>query len=231
MHHHGEASTRGLHGMLLVGDDPAYASHLPMFMAPHNYQVVLRVTLPDDVRRRLADVRAQLGKDQLVTLKPEVFAITDLVAPETPLRAFRADVVQGHFEHGGEPVGEAVPVTVDDVVVFRELDMTGASLGGDLSYLLFGDADRELFLAHRVGHRPSFDQVLRVGIEGEHFTPAEIDRQGRPTVTVPGRPDSPSDRLAPNEVVAAHSSAGLHFERDLQVTVLSEIYVNSDELQ
>ena len=48
---------------------------------------------------------------------------------------------------------------------------------------------------------------------------------------VPGRPDSPSDRLAPGEVVAAHSSAGLHFERDLQVTVLSEIYMNSDELQ
>jgi hypothetical protein len=230
MHHHGEPSTRGLHGMLLVGEDPMYASHLPMFMAPHNYQAILRITLPDDVRRRLGDVRADFGKDLLVTLRPEVFAITDLVAPEAPLRAFRADVVKGHFEHGGDPVGDAVTVTVEDVVVFQELDLA-ASLGGDLSYLLFGDADRDLFLAHRIGHRPGFDQVLRVGIEGEHFTQAEIDRQGRPTVTVPGRPDSPSDRLAPDEVVAAHSSAGLHFERDLQVTVLSEIYMNSDELQ
>lgn len=237
MHHHGEtspASTRGLHGMLLVGEDPMYASHLPMFMVPHNYQAILRVTLPDDVRGRLGDFRAHFGKDLLVTLKPEVFAITDLVTPEggaPPLREFRADVVKGHFEHGGDPIGEAVSVTVDEVVVFEELDLTGTSLGGDLSYLMFGDADRDLFLAHRIGHRPSFDQVLRVGIEGEHFTQAEIERQGRPTVTVPGRPDSPSDRLAPDEVVAAHSSAGLHFERDLQVTVLSEVYVNSDELQ
>ena len=231
MHHHGATSTRGLHGMLLVGEDPMYASHLPMFMAPHNYQAILRITLPDDVRRQLGDVRAHVGKDVLVTLKPEVFAITDLVAPDTPLRAFLADVVNGHFEHGGEPIAEAVTVTVEDVVVFQELDVSGTSHGGDLSYLLFGDADRDLFLAHLIDHRPSFDQVLRVAVAGEHFTQAEIDRQGRPTVGVPGRPDSPSDRLAPGEVVTAHSSAGLHFERDLQVTVLSEIYMNSDELQ
>ena len=231
MHHHGATSTRGLHGMLLVGEDPMYASHLPMFMAPHNYQAILRITLPDDVRRQLGNVRAHVGKDVLVTLKPEVFAITDLVAPESPLQSFLADVVNGHFEHGGEPIAEAVTVTVEDVVVFQELDVSGTSHGGDLSYLLLGDADRDLFLAHRIDHRPSFDQVLRVAVAGGHFTQAEIDRQGRPTVGVPGRPDSPSDRLAPGEVVTAHSSAGLHFERDLQVTVLSEIYMNSDELQ
>jgi len=36
-----------------------------------------------------------------------------------------------------------------------------------------------LFLAHQTGHRPSFDQVLRIAADGVHFTATEIDRQLR----------------------------------------------------
>ncbi len=239
MHPHSPGSaTVGLHGMLLVGEDPMFALHLPMFMAPHNYQVVLEVTLPDDVRDRLRAVRAEAGPDALVTLKPEPFPIVDLAEPgegRQPLTGFHADVVDGHFEHGGHLLAEAATVMVDDVFYFRELDVAAPGAvdaeDGELPYLLFGDADRDLFLAHRIGSRPSFDQTLRVTVEGDHFTQAELDRQGRPTVSVSGRRDTHSDRLRQGEVVAAHSSAGLHFQRALQVSVVSEVYVNSDELQ
>ena len=67
----------GIHGMLLVGETPMYLSPLPMFVPPHNYQVI------------------------------------------------------------------------------------------------------HLFLAHQTGHRPSFDQVLRIAADGVHFTATEIDRQLR----------------------------------------------------
>ena len=34
----------GHHGMLIVGEETIYVSHLPMWMAPHNFQVILEVT-------------------------------------------------------------------------------------------------------------------------------------------------------------------------------------------
>ena len=34
----------GLHGMLIVGEETIYVSHLPMWMRPHNFQVILEVT-------------------------------------------------------------------------------------------------------------------------------------------------------------------------------------------
>jgi hypothetical protein len=34
-------ATFGTHGMLLFGEETLYLSHLPMFMSPHNFQVIL----------------------------------------------------------------------------------------------------------------------------------------------------------------------------------------------
>ena len=228
----------GIHGMLLVGVGPIYLSHLPMFMPPHNYQVILKVTLEDEVTRKLGDFRAHFGHDMLVTVRPEIFALRDLRAPgdgrPPPRTSFRANIVKGHFEHGGDTLSHAALVSVDDVMYFTELDLGAADPGevpGDLRFLLFGDADHDLFLAHQIGHRPSFDQVLRIAAEGVHFTETEIDRQLRPEVTIPGRTDSPDMRLKAGDVVAAHSSSGVHFQNDLQVSVLAEIYLNEDELR
>ena len=100
-HDHGPddpVDTTGVHGMVLVGESPVYVSHLPMFMVPHNYQVILKVTLEDDVNRKLADLRAQFGRDMLVTVNPEVFAIRDLKPGDDgrpALTEFRADIVNG----------------------------------------------------------------------------------------------------------------------------------------
>jgi hypothetical protein len=187
--------------------------------------------------RRLGDFRAHFGHDMLVTIRPEPFALRDLLGADDgrpPRTSFRADIVQGHFEHGGDTISHAALVGVDDVLYFAELDLGAADpaeIPGDLGYLLFGDADHDLFLAHRIGPRPSFDQVLRVAADGVHFTAAEIDRQLRPTVRIPGRTDSPDQRLKAGDVIAAHSSSGLHFQNDLQVNVLAEIYLNEDELR
>ena len=239
-HDHGpddHVDTTGIHGMVLAGESPVYVSHLPMFMVPHNYQVILKVTLEDDVNRKLADLRAHFGSDMLVTVHPEVFAIRDLKPGDdgpAVLTEFRADIVKGHFEHDGDTFAEATLVRVDDVTCFQEFDLSPGDAAGnawDLEYLLFGDADRDLFLAHRIGERPSFDQIVRVSVDGVHFTEAEIERRGRPTVAIPGRANVHEQRLKAGEVVAAHSSAGSHFHTDVQVEVMAEIYFNEDELR
>jgi len=228
--------TVGVHGMLLVGSDPVYLSHLPMFMAPHNYQVLLKVSLEDDVARRVSDLRAHFGRDALVTVAPKPFPITDLVSPAAsppPLTEFRADVVRGHFEHGGDVIGADSVVRVEQVLYFRELTLARdeAPDRGDLLYLLFGDAERELYLAHRVTAAPDFDQVLVVGITGAEFTERELERQGRPDLVVMGRQDVAEQRLRPGERVAGHTSAGQHFHTDVEVEVVSELYLMEEELR
>jgi hypothetical protein len=226
--------------MLLFGDGPFYLSHLPMFMTPHNYQVILMVTLEGDAAGQVHNFHAHFGRDTLFTVRPEEFAITELSPADSsqPARTeFRGDVVHGHFEHGGDVVTADTSIRIDHVVCFRELPITSSGAAsdglerGDVEYLPVGDADVELFLAHLITAAPDFDQILRVSVSGAHFTRAELERQGGPTVTVPGRADLPGERLTPEEKVPAHSSAGQHFHTDLEVEVLSEVYFMEDELR
>lgn len=236
--HHG-SDTTGVHGMLLFGDGPFYLSHLPMFSPPHNYQAILRVSLEDDAAGQIRNIHAHFGRDRLLTVRPETFPITDLSPADSsqpPRTEFRGDVVHGHFEHGGDVVAASTLIRVDEVLTFRVLpadspgSTTSADDRGELAYLPVGDADEELFLAHVITAAPDFDQVLRVSVSGAHFTRTELERQGRPTITV-GRPDLPANRLHAEETVAGHSSAGQHFHTDVEVEVLSEVYFMEDELR
>mgnify|MGYP000495227802 CR=1 FL=1 len=62
--------TWGTRGMALFGGkDALYASHLPMFHAPHDYQLVL----PDAALRQRPD-----GKTALWTIDPEKFELNRL---------------------------------------------------------------------------------------------------------------------------------------------------------
>jgi hypothetical protein len=230
-----DPDTVGMHGMLLTGTDPIYGSHLPMFMPPHNYQVLLKLQLEPDVVGMIHDLRAHFGRNTLITMAPRPFPLTDL-SPRDPsqprLTEFLANVVRGHFEHDGDIIGQDTTVRVEEVVHFSELplDAGDAAPRGDLEYLIFGDAERELYLAHRVLSAPDFDQVLIVDISGADFTERELDREGRPTLTVPGRTDTPEQRLRAGDKLAAHTSAGQHFQTDVEVEVVQEMYFMADEL-
>ncbi|MGL6291219.1 MAG: hypothetical protein ACRC2H_11060 [Silanimonas sp.] len=160
--HHAEAM--GTHGMLLVGGrDGLFASHLPMFHPPHDAQVVLAISLDDaELQRELADALAR--EPRVWTLVPEPFDLHRL-APDAaePLRHFRADVVDGHFERGGTLRHRGVAVTVSAVPVFRALDPRPRSTTR-VEYLRIGarhDAV-EQFLVLRIDARPGADHVLAV---------------------------------------------------------------------
>jgi hypothetical protein len=168
---HGEGDTTGVHGMLLFGEDVVYLSHLPMFMSPHNFQVLLEVGFDDAVHELLrADRDASDGG--LHTFEPEVFAITELdPGGDGPARtAIEGTIFHGHFERGGTPIAEHVTAEVRNVVYFAEFD-TQARHQADqaLTYLCFGRAG-QLHLAHRITASPDFDHwrerrgvLLRVG--------------------------------------------------------------------
>lgn len=151
----------GTHGMALFGGkDALYTSHLPMFHAPHDFQVILQVHLADP--RLDAELRARMdGKTALWTVDPEKFAL-DRLAPDAaePLRQFKADLVLGHFERGGAAQYRGAAVVVDKVLVYRRLDPS-AKANGQARYMQFG-AGRQRFLVKEIDSRPDFDHIVAI---------------------------------------------------------------------
>lgn len=154
-------STVGTHGMVLFGGaEGLYASHLPMYHAPHDFQTVLRVRLADGAHD--AALRARLEQQiTLWTLDPEKFALDRLApAASAPLKAFKASIVLGHFEQGGTLYLRDAQFLIDEVMHFRQLPMhvRAAPLA---SYLQFGQPQRR-YLVKLIESRPDFDHIFAV---------------------------------------------------------------------
>ncbi len=188
----------GSHGMLLFGGaDALYASHLPMFHAPHDYQVVLKVRLADKALDKV--LRSRLGGGaELWTLDPETFNL-DRFAPgvDTPNQRFKADLVLGHFEQGGKTQYPGAEVIVEKVLYFRRLSAVPARSAA-ARYLQLGDGAQR-FLVKQVDSRPDFDHVVaikaRPGVRGGAVVlaktaldepPASAFTQGLPGIEVVG---------------------------------------------
>ena len=145
----------GTHGMVLFGDrDGLYASHLPLFRAPHDHQVVLRLRLADPGLERA--LRAQLdGKTALWTIAPERFELSRL-GPDSaaPLHSFAADVFDGHFERDGRRAYIGAGFVVEKVLVYRRLDPAARSRL-EARYLPVGR-----FLVKEIDSRPDYDHIV-----------------------------------------------------------------------
>lgn len=236
MHHHGHGGL-AVHGMLLVGEETVYLSHLPMFTDPrHDIQAILEATLAGDggdPQAAYADDRRRTGT-KMYTVQPEEFVLSDLVPADPehhpPRRSFNGTIVRGHFERGGRPVLHDVVIEVTNVVHFRQFDPDAPGLP-QLQYLLFGKGS-ELFLAHLITKPPDFDQVLSVQVTGHEFTDEEL-RHGVPVV-VPGRANSMSERVREGEQVTAEAQlAGRDGPETLEVQVEAgtEFYFEEGELR
>lgn len=157
----GADATYGEHGMVLFGGpDGLYASHLPMFHAPHDYQVVLRLRLADPAQD--GALRARLGgKTALWTLAPEKFEI-DRLAPGAahPLTSFKADLVLGHFEQGGKTQYAGAGIIVEQVLLFRRLSAAVAQ-APTARYIQLGTGAQR-YLVKLIDSRPDFDHIVAV---------------------------------------------------------------------
>ena len=234
------------HGMLMVGEETVYLSHLPMFMSPHDYQAILEVTLSDsgsDPQAMYVSDRRATG-EKVYTFVPERFVLTDLVSPDPKharLSSFTGIPFRGHFEKGGQPLPVTTPgqpgdgqgspcrVNVTAVVHFHKFDPDAEPLPR-LEYLLFGKG-QERFLAHAITRPPDFDQILSVTIAGHEFTDEEL-RQGV-RVFFPDRANSSRARLRETEKVSARIEVaeGKDPENlEVQLEVGTEFYFEAGEL-
>ncbi|GAB3105164.1 hypothetical protein [Lysobacter terrae] len=172
----------GEHGMLVVGTDVVYLSHLPMFHAPHDYQLVFEAALDDDALAAYRrDSRRHPGT--YYTLVPTA----RWVLPDTIREGarFAVDLYRGHFERGGMPIRKQATVTVRRIVHFRRFDAGHAA--DPAQWFGFGRG-HEHFLAHRIEGAPDMDQVVQVSAAPAEGAPVRMPNAGELKIgdAVPG---------------------------------------------
>lgn len=224
-------SSVGVHGMLVVGEETVYLSHLPMFMSPHDFQIVLEVKLlrgDKDVGGEYAADRRARGTN-IYTLNPtEEFDVTELdPSGGAPSRtSFEGALFRGHFERGGTPLIADLSVHIEKVVHFQHLDPRPG--GAAPEYFFFGKGS-ELFLAHDILGPPDFDQVLVVR-GGANYTDEQL-QNGIPisfrSEDLPNGP--PPVRLREgSQVFGADQLHGLHPPTSVEVD--RELYLETQDL-
>ncbi|GGW58975.1 hypothetical protein GCM10010503_40120 [Streptomyces lucensis JCM 4490] len=238
-HEPAEADPPARHGMAVVGNGPVFMSHLPMTHRPHNYQVILNVTLGSLDSAYLDDRKAH-PEARLYTFAPEPFVLPDLFPGKTgepARRSFTGSLFRNHFEqppaHPETPFEISSDVTVDvvDVIVHNRF-ASDTRQPEELMYILFGRG-QERFLAHRITgpftrtNRKEFDHLLAIDLKGPQISDDQL-RQGV-EVTVTGRSNQPGAKLRETEKVAAVAVVDGH-NVPVEIDVRSEEYFETDDL-
>ncbi len=149
----------GTHGLALFGgSDALYASHLPMFHAPHDVQMIIRFHVSDTATDR-AIRNALNSTPELWTIDPEEFDL-DRLAPghPDPLKSFNARIVQGHFERGGKERFTMQTLIIDEVLFFHHLSGETRQ-HSEGRYLVIGKT-KPRFLVKKIDRRPDFDLIV-----------------------------------------------------------------------
>lgn len=160
------ADVPAIHGMVLFGGKNTYASHLPMFHAPHNYQAVFEIAIEELPQGTGAAQQYHETKksnaDALFTLVPEKLDLTKVISGEKT--SFQADIFEGHFEKGGVDLGP-VQVTVSKVVFSQTLEQNSSA---NTQFVVFGK-EGEFFATKKIGGFGSYDAIMKVGVPEKLF--------------------------------------------------------------
>jgi hypothetical protein len=221
------------HNMMVVGEKSVFLSHLPMFMPPHNFQVILEATFTSggiNVQDVYTRDRQSHGQTKMYTLRPEEsFKLPSLFTPDPPSRSsFKGTIFRGHLERGGEKISGLTNIDVNvKRVVYAQKFGRGFDKSDKLTYILFGRG-QELFLAHVIARPPDFDQILSVKIDN---APSDEELSRGVSVVIPDRENSASRRIKEKEkVVGQGHVTGAHQFLQLQIQADVEFYFEEGEL-
>ena len=221
------------HNMMVVGEKSVFLSHLPMFMSPHNFQVILEATFTSvgkNVQEIYTKDRQSHRQTKMYTLSPkESFKLPSLFTPNPPSRnSFKGTVLRGHLERGGEEIAGLIKIEVNvKRIVYAQKLGGGFDKADKLTYILFGRG-QELFLAHVIAKQPDFDQILSVKIANP---PSDEELSRGVSVVITDRENSASHRLKEGEkVVGQGHVTGAHQFLQLQIQAGVEFYFEEGEL-
>jgi hypothetical protein len=184
-----QAPRMGTHGMVLFGSgDELYVSHIPMFHAPHDMQLVLAISVSHPEWKVTPDF-----SQEPYTIEPERMDLNELI--DGRRKGFKATVYRGNFESGGVAVWKDVAVRVKDVRWVHGLS-ANEKLAERLQYMLIGSRSAA-YLVHAISSPPDFDQVLKVSLRSG--APAEAELVKGMLVSIPKRENAGAERLRPGE--------------------------------
>lgn len=170
-----------VHGMLMVGNHKIYLCHLPMFHSPHDYQLIVEADLGQAANNLYLQDRKNHPEQDIYTLQPQQrFVLPALIQNPT---TFPAKIYRGHFERGGTPIAESVPVTITRVIYFKNF-AEDAPKAETLDYILFG-SQHEQFIAHLITAKPDFDQVMSVEVGNDQLKSA-VEKLNHVVLEIPG---------------------------------------------
>jgi len=215
--------------MLLVGQQKAFLSHLPMFMSPHDFQVIFEVKFreanqdPGEVYVR--DRGA--SHERIYTWVPKPCVLPSLFTASGGNAGMLGKIVRGHFERGGTPItSDAVHADISRVL-FSHQFTPGDERPTRLRYLLFGSAG-EAFVAHFITRPPDFDHVLSVVLPDP---PPGLDGTLR-LLEFSDRQNTHAQRLREGEELTATmmSASGPASAVPVRIKVQQELYDETGDL-
>lgn len=172
---HKKHSYVGSHGMALMAlpDGRFVAHHMPLYRAPHDYQMLYEVTFDQakPVQQLLQQHMTLPDSDRnakVVSLLPEVFDLRKMIAGEA--FSIPAKIFAGHFERGGKVVQE-VTAHFKAPVYSRHISMVKKGADAVVSktqpfanvpFVEVPLAQGKVLAVHTINTQPSFDAVLLV---------------------------------------------------------------------
>jgi len=149
----------GFHGMLLFGSgEHFYISHLPMWMKPHDYQMIAKVTLNQSTKEILNKEKAK-GVTLFSAAPNGTFVLPKYANGDLP--SFQADIFKGHFERDGIKIGSA-QVVFEKLIHFKKLKKSEPSPSPNKQkYVLFGEEDSQ-YIVHIAHGFPELDEILEI---------------------------------------------------------------------
>jgi hypothetical protein len=146
-----------VHGMLIFGKEKIYASHLPLFHSPHNYQIILELETDKISKQKFLADQKQNPDFATYSIEPEKFVLSEMLDKPKP---FKVNLYRGHFERGGTQILKDITVTIKQVI-FNEKFNSEKDRSALNNYILFG-SEKEKFVVHQITNKPDFEQIIQV---------------------------------------------------------------------
>ncbi|BDX05500.1 hypothetical protein [Planctobacterium marinum] len=149
----------GSHGMVLFTDGHhLFASHLPLYQAPHDYQLIYQIKMAREAQYigYLTSQENTTEHSAVLTLLPEDFDLNRLIEGES--FSLEATVFQGHFERGGKRWAQDT-VEFEQLIYRRHLSGSLPESAPVTQWQVIPLPSKRHLLVHQIRKAPSFDAI------------------------------------------------------------------------